>query len=581
MRILGQIVYLFASNLDISDVEQDIKTLYVLPEFYGYYAKQLKDSDSEARLREMPEDMMSIYSNSFAAALTEKPVEDPSENSESESTLKSEPMQAVEPEQEPMSAADGGLFSARLEALINSALQDGILTEKEKAILKKRAEAEGEDWDEVEMIVNARLAEKQSGKGITSTVATQPQPDASKQENEDLLEKENEHKRNALIIETKEVSDDGYYIKKGEKIIIPASTKIIKERQFDEDVDLVEVVLPSSLLKIEDFAFSGCSNLVKIDFSQCLNLQFIGDSAFYGCALKEIVIPDSVEVIGCNAIEYNEMLESATIGESAKNYFYKNNFSSCRTILSHNPNLKELTFKSKVAEYTGAKSLTNVIFSDTVKELGQWAVAECSNLEKVVIPGSVVKIGYGAFAGCKKLSSLELSDNISVIEDDAFALTNINVISFPKGLRKLGRLGDGFEKLRKIDFSKVTQLEVIPENFIGDNTPKLKELALPMGIQKIEERIGGENLNKLFLPPTIQEVEDLHQSNLEIYCFAPRIEELGLMIESLDDPEDACRLYVLPQYLDLYKAQREAEDISEDLLIIDVIPEEYRYYYDN
>ena len=57
--------------------------------------------------------------------------------------------------------SDGGVFSARLEALINSALQDGVLTEQEKNILKKRAEKEGEDWDEVEMIINARLAERQ------------------------------------------------------------------------------------------------------------------------------------------------------------------------------------------------------------------------------------------------------------------------------------------------------------------------------------------------------------------------------------------------------------------------------------
>ena len=40
-------------------------------------------------------------------------------------------------------------------------------------------------------------------------------------------------------------------------------------------------------------------------------------------------------------------------------------------------------------------------------------------------------------------------------------------------------------------------------------------------------------------------------------------------------------LFVLPQYLDKYIAQRNAERIPEDVLIIDVIPEEYRYYYDN
>lgn len=58
-----QYVYLFASNLDLSDVEEDIKTLYVLPKYYGYYAKQLKECDSEARLREMPEEMMNIYNS--------------------------------------------------------------------------------------------------------------------------------------------------------------------------------------------------------------------------------------------------------------------------------------------------------------------------------------------------------------------------------------------------------------------------------------------------------------------------------------------------------------------------------------
>ena len=56
-----QYVYLFASNIDISDAEEDIKTLYVLPDYYGYYAKQLKDCDSEARLREMPAEMMNVY----------------------------------------------------------------------------------------------------------------------------------------------------------------------------------------------------------------------------------------------------------------------------------------------------------------------------------------------------------------------------------------------------------------------------------------------------------------------------------------------------------------------------------------
>lgn len=333
-------VYLFAPKVKIEDAEEDIKTLYVLPEYYGYYAKQLKDCDSEARLREMPEDMMNVYANSFAAELaktsaekpakkikgntatpkatkpaeatpldglvqqikeqiqslglssftlyasdyegdreyeeveqlgddglldasseynlytydeedgctsvygklrkinivdddvlfdieeeyedpngdidirgeydnqtigkilrdwdndavengltnvlkhyltdktlielnggsekkavtaepTPKPVPEPAPEPEPKPEPKAEPVSTPEPviivAPEPATSDFSGLFSPRMEALINSALRDGVLTDQEKAVLKRRAEKEGEDWDEIEMIINSRL----------------------------------------------------------------------------------------------------------------------------------------------------------------------------------------------------------------------------------------------------------------------------------------------------------------------------------------------------------------------------------------------------------------------------------------
>lgn len=334
------LVYLFAPKVKIEDAEEDIKTLYVLPEYYGYYAKQLKDCDSEARLREMPEDMMNVYANSFAAELAKTPAEKPAKKSKekpaapkatkpaeatpldglvqqikeqiqslglssfvlygsdyegdkeyeeieqlgddglldasseynlytydeedgctsvygklrkinivddvvlfdieeeyedpngdidirgkydnqtigkilrdwdnnavengltnvlkhyltdktlielnggsekkavtAESTLQPTPQPTPEPEPKPEPKAEpvstpepvksvapqpatsdfSGLFSPRMEVLINSALRDGVLTDQEKAVLKRRAEKEGEDWDEIEMIINSRL----------------------------------------------------------------------------------------------------------------------------------------------------------------------------------------------------------------------------------------------------------------------------------------------------------------------------------------------------------------------------------------------------------------------------------------
>lgn len=51
------------------------------------------------------------------------------------------------------------MYNEKIEGLIKAALADGVLTEKEKQILFKRAEAEGIDLDEFEMVLDARLVE--------------------------------------------------------------------------------------------------------------------------------------------------------------------------------------------------------------------------------------------------------------------------------------------------------------------------------------------------------------------------------------------------------------------------------------
>ena len=53
------------------------------------------------------------------------------------------------------------MFSERLEGLIKAAMQDGILTDKEKQAILKRAEAEGEDPTEVEIYIESLLQKEQ------------------------------------------------------------------------------------------------------------------------------------------------------------------------------------------------------------------------------------------------------------------------------------------------------------------------------------------------------------------------------------------------------------------------------------
>ena len=70
------------------------------------------------------------------------------------------------------------MYNEQIENLINLALADGELTEKEKQILFKKAEAIGIDLDEFEMVLDAKLFEKQ--KTVKAAVPSVAAPKSDK-----------------------------------------------------------------------------------------------------------------------------------------------------------------------------------------------------------------------------------------------------------------------------------------------------------------------------------------------------------------------------------------------------------------
>lgn len=140
----NMVVYLYAANINIEDVEEDVKTFYVPSQSYGQYALKLKKCDSKARLREMPEEYIGFYSKEEVTAPEVQPAP-----------------ASVLPDSIPVAEekTSQGVFSERLEAMIEAALQDGVLTQKEKEVIFRRAEKEGEDLDEFEILFDARLAQ--------------------------------------------------------------------------------------------------------------------------------------------------------------------------------------------------------------------------------------------------------------------------------------------------------------------------------------------------------------------------------------------------------------------------------------
>ena len=66
------------------------------------------------------------------------------------------------------------MYDKKLEGLIDAALIDGNLTEKEKDILSKKAKALGIDLDEFEMVLDARLFEKKQAMQASAPLSPTP-----------------------------------------------------------------------------------------------------------------------------------------------------------------------------------------------------------------------------------------------------------------------------------------------------------------------------------------------------------------------------------------------------------------------
>ena len=177
-------VYIYTNKLtDIESLCDCIKTLYVPEDLYVYYAELLKDvEDTEVRLRKMPADKLDFYGTPVPS-LTEVDEEDnsapqlPEQDQDIETPIVEEETEDIQEETEDIQEeteeiqeetediptiqkSPGNLFSDGLEELINSVAESDELTDKKKEIVLRRAVKEGEDPDEVEMILEARFYEK-------------------------------------------------------------------------------------------------------------------------------------------------------------------------------------------------------------------------------------------------------------------------------------------------------------------------------------------------------------------------------------------------------------------------------------
>lgn len=84
----------------------------------------------------------------------------------------------------------------------------------------------------------------------------------------------------------------------------------------------------------------------------------------------------------------------------------------------------QITNDGILEKYIEEEGVTEVVIPDCVKEIGEQAFCNCSNLTRITIPDSVTSIGEGAFECCKSFTSITIPD--SVISIGIYAFFNCN-----------------------------------------------------------------------------------------------------------------------------------------------------------
>lgn len=162
-----------------------------------------------------------------------------------------------------------------------------------------------------------------------------------------------------------------------------------------------DLTLPDSVQIVGDSAFAGCTGLTGT-LTLGSSLQTIGAGAFYDCSFSgNLVIPDSVTMIGiqafyCLPYYLPETQGTLTLGKNL------------RTI-------GESAFCE--SRYTGSLTIP-----DSVVEIGERAFYQCENLNGTLTLGrSLRTIGKEAFYWCAFTGSLTIPEGVAEIADGAFS----------------------------------------------------------------------------------------------------------------------------------------------------------------
>ena len=305
---------------------------------------------------------------------------------------------------------------------------------------------------------------------------------------------------------------------------IPKSVVGIGQRAFACCYDVTSFEIPKSVVDIRKSAFEGCDNLVnftvdpanavyssrnglllskdgrtlvrgvigEVVIPSCVTE--IGDWAFDRCyGLTDVTIPNGVLSIGTYAFRFCNRLTGMTIPQSVTNIGSRA-FTRCDELRTFSVDPANRFYSSREGLLLNKDGTVlvrgindyGVVIPDGVTTIGEAAFEWCNWLESVEIPESVTVVGDSAFFWCMSLESVEIPESVTVIGDSAFSrCESLTSIEIPRGVTTIG--DSAFSTCTSLMSVEIPEGVTAIESRAFDGCESLASIEIPRGVTKIGE----------------------------------------------------------------------------------------------